>query len=692
VRRQIEHEEQLVQGDFAAGTAGKRKKGKMIVPMKTKSEISKKKDPKADVSNISQSVKKIAIVGLPNTGKSQIFNNLTGKYTLVANYPLTTVEMMKTTCRIDGESYEVIDTPGLHCLYIHSEEELIVRDMIFKEKPDIIIQCIDANQLKQSLTLTADLLELGIPMVISLNAIDETAKKGVWIDSSGLSRLLGVPVIESIAIDGLGTSELKASVRKARKGKGRVRYGEILEKWISTIESNLPDDVRFKRKTAKLLLLGDPFLNNHLECEYGREKIIQLSEQINRARRKFNGHFGRALNNKRNRWVEELAENTTRRQKITPGEFSKAFGRLSRHPVFGIPILFLVLLTMYFLVVNVANSIAGWMNVALWLPVESKIDNLLTIGWLNEFLIGDYGVLSLGLANAFLTILPILTVFFLAFNTLEDIGYLPNLSVLLKRISEKLGLSGNALMPITLAFGCKTMATLTTKRLTSRKEKFITVYLIAFALPCAAQMALNISILGRIGIRAFAIVFSVLASVWISVGIILNKILKEDKKNAFIQELPPIRLPNSKAVIKKTYYKLYWFIKEAVPVFVYAAVALFVMDKTGMLDAMKNILGPVVNDMLGLPSQMVDAIILCMARHEAAAGLIIRLIEKGQLNYIQCIVSVVITTMFVPCFANIMAMIKELGWKRAVPVIITINCTAILVAGLLNWGLVLLFK
>ena len=148
-----------------------------------------------DGSSASRPVKKIAIIGLPNTGKSQVFNNLTGKYTLVANYPFTTVKMNRTRCEIDGHPYEVIDTPGLHCLYIHSEEELIVRDLIFSEKPDIIIQCIDANQLKQSLTLTGDLLELGIPMVISLNAIDETARRGVWIDSRGLSRRLGVPTI-----------------------------------------------------------------------------------------------------------------------------------------------------------------------------------------------------------------------------------------------------------------------------------------------------------------------------------------------------------------------------------------------------------------------------------------------------------------------------------------------------------------
>ena len=164
-----------------------------------------------DNSNSSRSVKKIAIVGLPNTGKSRVFNDLTGEYTLVANYPLTTVEMKRSRCEIGGQLCEVIDTPGLHCLYIHSEEELIVRDMIFKEAPDVIIQCIDANQLKQSLTLTADFLELGIPMVISLNAIDETARRGVLIDSDGLARILGVPVVESLTDDGLSTKMKNSS-------------------------------------------------------------------------------------------------------------------------------------------------------------------------------------------------------------------------------------------------------------------------------------------------------------------------------------------------------------------------------------------------------------------------------------------------------------------------------------------------
>ena len=162
--------------------------------------------------------------------------------------------------------------------------------------------------------------------------------------------------------------------------------------------------------------------------------------------------------------------------------------------------------------------------------------------------------------------------------------------------------------------------------------------------------------------------------------------------SAFLQELPAIRLPNFKAIIIKTYYRLWWFIKESVPVFIYAAVALFVVDRLGVLGAAKTLLAPVMEGFLGLPIQMVDALILCMARHEAAAGMIIKLIQAGKLNYVQCIIAVTITTMFVPCFANIVAMIKQLGAKRALSMAVIINASSFLIAGFLNWLLVGLFK
>ena len=632
-------------------------------------------------------VKKIVLVGLPNTGKSQTFNNLTGKYNLVSNYPFTTVESMSSQCQINGQTYEITDTPGLHCLYMHSEEELSVRDKIFSQNPDVIIQCIDANRLKQSLTLTVNLLELGIPMVISLNAVDETSKKGVWIASSELSRLLGVHVTESVATSGLGIEDLKHAIITAKAGKVPVRYGDVLEQGIASIESKFPDDVLHKRNMAILLLLNDPYLLDSLRKTYGDQLVKRLSEQIETIRRQFKGNINWSINATRSNWIDGIIEKVVKRHHLLLNVSSQRYARLSRHPIYGIPILLSILAVMFYGVVNVANGLASWAHNTFWIPVEARVNHLVPPGFWNDFLIGDYGFLAFGLSNAILTVLPILSVFFILYNSLEDIGYIPNLCVLSKRICEKIGLSGNAILPITLGFGCKTMATLTTKSLRSKREKYISIYLIAFALPCAAQMGLNMNILGRMGVSAFLIAFFVLVFAEVAAGSILNKIMKKEAKHSYIQELPDIRFPNPKAVLKKTYYKLLWFMKEAFPVFIFAALALFAADKIGLLGAVKSLLSPIIIGFLGFPIEMVDVLILCMAKHEAAAALLIKLIQNGQINNVQCIVAVTLTTMFVPCLANMMAMIRELGPKLAVPMIITINTTAILIAGALNWAL-----
>ena len=627
---------------------------------------------------------RIAIVGLPNSGKSHVFNNLTGDYTLVANYPLTTVEMMRKICTIRNREYELIDTPGLHSLYIHSEEEIVVRDLLFNEKLDGIIQCIDANRLKQSLLLTLDLIELEIPLVISLNAIDETQQHGVRLSAAKLSESLGVPVVEHNPPLNRGTERLRRTLSEMRTGSWRPFYGESLEKSIASIAALLPDSETSPRKKALLLLAGDYYLLESLGDE-DREKI---NSHLDKLGRESHGKPALPINDLRGDIVGVIASNSTSRQKVLAGQFSRIFADLSRHPVYGIPILAFFLFTIYLLVVNVAGYIEQGLSALIVDPVTAGIDSRLAAGFWKDFLIGDYGILTLGLFNAFVTVLPILSMFFLMLGLLEDIGYLPNLSVLARRILQRIGLSGKSVMSLVLGFGCKTMATLTTKGITSKKEKFIAVYLIAFAIPCSAQMAVEMGILGRVGFSAFLIAFGFLILVELAAGFVLNKLTKDDTKTDFIQELPPIRMPHPKAILKKTGYRLYWFLKEAVPIFFIAAVALFLVDRIGLLDLLKTGLKPVIVTWLGLPLNMVEVLILSFARHEAAAGLLLNMVDMGGLNYIQSIVAVVITTMFVPCFANIVAMCRTIGVGKGIVSTLVINISSFVLAGILNWVLI----
>lgn len=638
--------------------------------------------------------RKIMITGLANSGKTQIFNNLTGDYNVVANYPMTTLEQAAGSFTFRGTHWQLLDTPGVNTLQAESSEALVFRRSFIREQPDIILQCIDANRLRQSLRLTAELLELGLPMVLSLNVIDETAKRGVRIDPDMLSRLLGLPVVETVASEGLGMYDLKEAFLHAEISRSPFLYSGEVKDVVDALEAHIPLSLPYRHKIAVLSLMDDPQLllspAGKAPEIYGltADQVADLQQHRRELLASYKGDIRMRMSRQMAQWTDKTYDRVVTKTPVpSGGEMASRLAYYSRHPVFGFLFLLVFLAVSYLGVVVFAGWAAGLLEANITEPIVHYLAGMIDSPLLSDFLIGDFGILTLGLFNAICTILPILSVFFFLFGFLEDVGYLPNLSVLLRRSFTKIGLSGRAVMPIILGFGCKTMATLTTRSLQSRKERLIAIYLIAFAIPCSAQLALNIAILGRAGVVPFIIAVVFLVIVEILAGKILNAMITDDGSRFFVQELPPFRAPVFKAVLKKTGYRLLWFLKEAIPVFIFAAAVIFFIDLIGVLDILKQFLRPMVVTWLGLPIEMVEALILLIAREEAAAGLILRLSDQGKLDAIQSIIAVVVTTMFVPCFANIVAMFKEAGAKAGIIMLIGINISTVLLAGMLNWAL-----
>jgi ferrous iron transport protein B len=630
-------------------------------------------------------MQRIAIVGLPNTGKSEVYNHLTGDYNIVANYPLTTIDMKQKTVKIREDRYEIIDTPGLHDLFVHSEEELAVRGLLLNEQPDGIIQCIDSNRIRKSLRLTLDLIELRISMAICLNPIDDTDLDDIGINLEKLSEYLGVPVVD-FSSNGSGADQLKNVLPELCPSSLELSYGLELEGVLSELETSLPPRVPFRRLDALLLIEGDNFVLDGLELDSAESAEVKgvLESFLRRSR----GNPVRTLANRRSLLEDVILKGADVINLPSAGKAARIFAAASRHPVWGFPILGVIIFLTYLAVVEGAGAIEGVLSRFIVDPVVASISASIESLFWRDLLVGDYGILTLGVFNAFVTVLPILMTFFFILGLLEDSGYLPNLSVLGRRVLGHIGLSGKSVMSLILGFGCKTMATLTTRNIRSKKEKVIAIYLIAFAIPCSAQLGIDIAILGKAGVSAFLIAIATLAVVEIAAGLVLNKILPKEQGEEFIQELPPIRLPRAGAILKKTGYRLLWFLKEAVPIFVIASIVLFTIDWIGVLGAMKNLLSPVVTGWLGLPLDIVEVLILSLARHEAAAGLLLKMVDAGALTYVQSIVAVVITTMFVPCFANIVAMCKQLGVGKGLLITLTINISSFILAGILNWILI----
>jgi ferrous iron transport protein B len=631
---------------------------------------------------------RVLLVGLPNTGKSRLFNALTGGHTLVANYPLTTLE--PTTGRghfPDGER-EVVDTPGIHGLYVQSEEDAAVRREILRDPSAVLVECLDAHRLVQSLALHADLAGLGLPMVAFLTATREAADRGIAIDIPGLESALGLTVVESPE-PGKGVSELRAAVHTARQPLLPPGHGVDVQAAVDRIAALLPPALPWRRKAAEVLLQEDERLPGDLAAAAPGWDPAPALAAVDTEVARLHERAARTVARTHARWVAAVARGVLGRTAVTGAGFAANFGRLARHPVWGAVILAAFLAVTYLGVVQFAGWVSGLMNTWIGAPAEGLVARLVPAGLWRDFLIGPYGILTLGLFNAVFTVLPILSVFFVIFSLAEDVGYLPNLTVLSRRLFAKVGLTGSSIIPVVLGFGCKTMATLTARNLRSRKERLIVAWLIAFAIPCSAQLGLDMAVLGLYGPVAFLIAAVFLAAVEVGAGLALNAIIPGDQPSDYLQELPPVRVPQPGVVLAKVGRRLLSFLKEALPVFIAAAVALFVADRLGALGWLKRGLEPVITGFLGLPLDAVDAIILSMARHEVAAGLLLRMGTSGALTAGQAVVAVAITTMFVPCIANIIAMFRLLGARAAAIEVLLINVSAFLLAGGLHWLLVL---
>ena len=632
--------------------------------------------------------KLIAIVGLPNSGKSRLSNSLTGAYEMVSNYPLTTVEIKRNRCVVEGQQWEILDTPGLHGIYIQSEEELAVRDMLFADPPDVLVQCVDAHRLKESLLLTSDLLDLGLPLVLVVTAVGESARRGLRISGGALSRLLGVPVVLSPE-PGKGIPELRRVLRAPAAPPRAPRFDEALEVAVARGERILPDALPFHRTSALLLLENDPSFRDFFDRFPGGAASDGIERQLEGIRNSMAGKVPLMVSARKSRWVDDVAAAATEGGVSSSAGFSETFARLCRHPLYGLPILALFLGLLYLLVVYGAGALSLFLTTSITDPVVAGVRHFIPQGFWRDLLVGQHGILTLGLFNSLTTVLPILSVFFMAFGLLEDVGYLPNLAILTRRLMGKIGITGNSVIPLVLGFGCKTMATMTARTLQSRKERIIVVALIAFAIPCYAQMGLAIAILGAHGIRTFLAAFAFLAIAEAAAGLLLGRLLPEDRPGQFLQELPPIRAPRLSAVARKTGHRLLWFLREAIPIFLIASVAMFAIDKLGVLGLLKQALKPIMTGWLGLPLDMVDALLLTLARSEAAAGLILRMSREGTLNGAQSVIAVLLLVTFAQCFANIAAMFKEVGARVAIVTVIVVYVASFLYTGAVHGVLTL---
>ncbi len=347
--------------------------------------------------------------------------------------------------------------------------------------------------------------------------------------------------------------------------------------------------------------------------------------------------------------------------------YGERLSRLMMNPITGLPILFFILYWGLYKFVGdfgagtVVDFIEGTIFEEHFNPfIRGILVRAIPVKAIQDLFVGDYGVITLGFRYAVALILPIVTFFFIVFSIIEDTGYLPRLAMLIDRTFKRIGLSGRAVIPMVLGFGCATMATMVTRTLPTIRERIISTMLLALAVPCSAQLGVILALFeGKP--RAMSLWVAVVGIVFLFIGFLTAKILPGESPS-FYMEVPPLRLPKLSNVLTKTYVRVKWYFKEILPLFLWASVFIWLGKLTRLFDLVVNLLSKPV-ELLGLPPEAATVFLFGFFRRDYGAAGLYDLNKTGIFSDVQLLVAAVALTLFMPCVAQFLMTLRERGWK-----------------------------
>ncbi|MBK5230312.1 MAG: ferrous iron transporter B, partial [Thermoleophilia bacterium] len=577
----------------------------------------------------------------------------------------------------------------------------------------------DAKNLRRTLLLTAQLAELGLPMVLALNMLDEAETAGVTVDFELLAERIGVAVCPTVATSNRGVAELVDATRRADAERNSEEqnqreaqrpptpsagqnpvcerlglvYPPAIEAAVDACAPLLPESALDARAIGLLWLSADAATEQWVDERVDAAGRRELLDFRLRLAAELGEPVSTAIQQARLDWIDALIPEVM--QFGDDGSRGLAWlTRMTTHRLWGWPVLAVVLYALYLLVGKFgAGTLVGVVEVDLfgkllnpWLT--EQVTSLVPSGFVRDLLVGDYGLWTMGMTYAFALILPVVTTFFLAFSVLEDSGYLSRMTVVSNRVFSMIGLNGKAVLPMVLGLGCVTMATLTTRILDTKRDRLLAIMLLALAVPCSAQLGVVLGLLGAISFTATAIWGVLIFAVLLTVGWLAARLIPGERSTLLV-EMPPLRMPVASNVVTKTLARLEWYLREVVPLFLAGTLFLFVLQKTGALPAVVGAGRPVVTGWLGLPAAASAAFVVGFLRRDFGATGLFVMHQKGMLTPEQVVVAMVTITLFIPCVASVLMIARERGARTATAMVVAIFPLAFFIGGIVHRVLLL---
>lgn len=649
----------------------------------------------------------IALAGQPNMGKSTLFNLLTGLNQHVGNWPGKTIERREGIFRDNGRSLRLIDLPGTYSLTANSPEELIAREFILREQPDLVIAVVSAASLERSLYLVAELISLPAPLVVALNMMDVAELEGYRIDVEVLQAALGVPVMPLVATRAQGVQELLQVVDQVLKGKRvlmprlpeiRADHQQALKELQSLIQGYVPSPYPLEWTGLKLLE-GDAELTRLMQQTLPPERWEAVHEVL-----RAHDDALMAVASGRYEWINRLMRAAVARPAVGQISLTERLDRWTTHPLLGLGILALILGAVFWVTFTLGSPLQTWLEsevvgrlitlaTAALAPAPAWLQSLVTDG-----VIGGVG--------AVITFIPILAIFFAAFGLLEDVGYMARAAYVMDNFMHLMGLHGKSFLPLFLGFGCNVPAVMGTRVIDSWSARLVTI-LIAPFIPCSARMAVVAFLAGAFFGQYAALVslvLTLLALIMLVIsGVLLNALLFKGNRSAFIMEMPLYHIPNWRTIALLVWQRTLAFVKKAGTVILGFSVFIWLLstlpggDLESSFLAMFGRLVEPVGRWMGFDWRLTIALLTSFLAKEnaiATLGVIFGNGEEGGLSQILvatyspavALSFLTATMLFIPCAATLAAIKQEAGsWRWALVNITLMLVISIGLSSLVYW-------
>ena len=626
----------------------------------------------------------IALAGNANVGKSVIFNQLTGSDQIIGNWPGKTVDRAEGTLCFEGYDITIIDLPGIYSFSTYSLEEIVSRDYIALEKPDVVINVLDAAVLERNLFFTIQLIELEVPLVVCLNQVDIAKKKGLIIDKNKLEEALGAPVALTVATRGEGVYELMKTAIKVAAGKPQrkeIKYSRNVEAQIEEL-ARLIDTEKLALKypsrwVAIKLLEGDVEITKLVASKSA--KVIGISEIIaQELSSSCQEPCFSIIATERYAHASKITSLALQQNEIK-STFSERLDWLTTHRVLGYftsAAVIVGLLLWTFIVGNfLSNLIAK--GLSFLAPAELNVNGpFLTVLW--------NGILG-GIIAGLTLIIPFVIPFYLLLAMIEDSGILTRVAFMMDSAMHKIGLHGKALIPIILGYGCNVPAIHACKIMETRRERLLAAFAITFA-PCAAR---TIIILGLVGVFLGPLWALALYGIDLIVIFALGRIAMKavpGKSTGLIMEMHSFKVPSLKVVSKQTWTRTKSIIYMVFPVYIAGSAIVQLLFAYNYLTPVSNALSPLTVQWLGLPIATGVVLILGVVRKEFVLLGAVAIFGSTNLGAfmtpVQLLTLALVAMLYIPCVSTVVILVKEFGWKAATTISLANIVAAILIGGL----------